>query len=84
VSLEEISTIDADILVMWYGPGARAAAEAQPLFSTLGAVRRGSYVALENPIDVWSTSALSVLSVPYGFPRFVPQLAEAAARAGEK
>lgn len=84
VSLEEISMIDADILIMWYGPGARAAAEAQPLFNTLGAVKRGAYVALEDPIDVWSTSALSVLSVPYGFPRFVPRLAEAAARAEEK
>lgn len=81
VSLEEISSIDADVLIMWYGPGARAAAEAQPLFNTLEAVKRGSYVALEDPIDVWSTSALSVLSIPYGFPRFVPRLAEAAARA---
>lgn len=84
VSLEQIDTLDADILVMWYGPGARAAAEAQPLFNTLGAVRRGAYVALEDPVDVWSTSALSVLSIPYGFPRFWPRLAEAAARAGEK
>ncbi len=81
VSLEEISSIDADVLIMWYGPGARAAAEQQPLFKTLGAVRRGSYVALEDPVDVWSTSALSVLSIPYGFPRFVPRLAEAASRA---
>ncbi len=81
VSLEEIASIDADILIMWYGPGARAAVEAQPLFKTLDAVKRGSYVALEDPIDVWSTSALSVLSIPYGFPGFVPRLAEAAARA---
>ena len=81
VSLEEIGSVDADILIMWYGQGSRAASEAQPLFNTLGAVRRGSYVALEDPIDVWSTSALSVLSIPYGFPRFVPRLAEAAARA---
>lgn len=83
VSLEEISAIDADILIMWYGPGARAAAEAQPLFSTLGAVKRGAYVALEDPVDVWSTSALSVLSVPYGFPKFVPRLAEAVEQTGE-
>ncbi|UAX97592.1 iron-siderophore ABC transporter substrate-binding protein [Ensifer adhaerens] len=81
VSLEELSSIDADVFIMWYGPGARAAAEAQPLFNMLGAVKRGSYVALEDPVDVWSTSALSVLSIPYGFPRFVPRLAEAAAHA---
>ncbi|WP_246788326.1 iron-siderophore ABC transporter substrate-binding protein [Agrobacterium sp. AGB01] len=83
VSLEEISLIDADVLIMWYGEGARAAAEAQPLFNTVGAVKRGSYVALEDPVDVWSTSALSVLSIPYGFPRFVPRLAEAARRSQE-
>ncbi|UXS04722.1 iron-siderophore ABC transporter substrate-binding protein [Agrobacterium tumefaciens] len=81
VPIEDIASIDADILIMWYGPGARAAAEAQPMFNTLDAVKRGSYVALEDPVDVWSTSALSVLSIPYGFPRFVPRLAEAAARA---
>lgn len=81
VSLEEISSIDADVLIMWYAEGARAVAEEQTLFKTLKAVQRGSYVALDDPIDVWSTSALSVLSIPYGFPRFVPRLAEAAARA---
>lgn len=68
VPIEDIASIDADILIMWYGPGARAAAEAQPMFNTLDAVKRGSYVALEDPVDVWSTSALSVLSIPYGFP----------------
>jgi iron complex transport system substrate-binding protein len=67
---------------MWYGDGARAAAEAQPLFQRLEAVKRGSYVALDDPVSVWSTSALSVLSIPYGFPQFVPRLAEAA-RAAE-
>ena len=80
VSLEQIDMLDADILIMWYSPGARAAAEAQPLFRMLRAVKRGAYVALEDPVDVWSTSALSVLSVPYGFPRFVPRLAQAATR----
>lgn len=80
VSLETVEMIDSDILIMWYGSGARAAAEAQPLFKRLPAVRRHSYVALEDAIDIWSTSALSVLSIPYGFPRFVPRLAEAARR----
>lgn len=81
VSLENVGSIDADILIMWYGEGARAAAEAQPLFAALGAVKRSSYVALDDPISVWSTSALSVLSIPYGFPQFVPRLAEAARKA---
>lgn len=84
VSLENIASIDADILIMWYGEGARAAAEAQPLFAALGAVKRGSYVALDDPISVWSTSALSVLSIPYGFPQFVPRLADAARKSEQQ
>lgn len=81
ISLEEIGKIDADLLVMWFGDGARQAVEAQPLFQTLGAVKRGGFVALDDPVSVWSTSALSVLSIPYGFPTFVPRLAEAARKA---
>lgn len=84
VSLENLGSIDADVLIMWYGEGARAAAEAQPLFAALGAVKRGSYVALDDPVAVWSTSALSVLSIPYGFPKFVPRLAEAARKAKQQ
>jgi iron complex transport system substrate-binding protein len=84
VGMEQSDMLDADILIMWYGEGARAAAEAQPLFGTLEAVKRGSYVALEDPVSVWSTSALSVLSIPYGFPTFLPRLAEAAERAGKE
>lgn len=81
VSLEQIGEMDADILIMWYQEGAREAAEAQPLFQALNVVKRGGYVALDDPVSVWSTSALSILSIPYGFPRFLPKLAEAAAHA---
>lgn len=84
VTLENIGSVEADILIMWYGEGARKAAEAEPLFQTISAVERGSYVALDDPVSVWSTSALSVLSIPYGFPKFVPRLAEAARRAEHK
>ncbi|WP_337182665.1 iron-siderophore ABC transporter substrate-binding protein [Shinella sp.] len=84
VSLEEIERIDSDLLIMWFGDGGKDAFEAQPLFQTIGAVKRGSYVALDDPVSVWSTSALSVLSIPYGFPKFVPRLAEAAHRAEQK
>lgn len=80
IAFEDIASIDADILIMWYGEGAREAAEAQPLFQILGAVKSGAYVALDDPISVWSTSALSILSIPYGFPRFLPKLAEAATK----
>lgn len=83
LSFEQSNRIDADLLVMWYGEGTRQAAEAQPLFRTIAPVRQGGYVALDDPASVWSTSALSVLSIPYGFPRFVPRLAEAAERVAQ-
>lgn len=78
ISLEQINQIDADILIMWYRDQARTEAESEPLFNSLTAVNRGAYVALDDPVSVWSTSALSVLSIPYGFPKFVPHLVEAA------
>lgn len=78
VSLETIDTVDADILILWFSGSARASLEAQPLFRALGSVRRGSYVALESPVELWATSALSVLSIPYGFQSFATRLANAA------
>ncbi|CAD0217001.1 Iron(III) dicitrate-binding periplasmic protein (plasmid) [Agrobacterium fabrum] len=84
VGMEQVDSLDADILIMWYGEGARIAAEAQPLFMRLPAIKHSRYVALEDPVSVWSTSALSVLSIPYGFPRFLPRLAAVAERAGKE
>ena len=84
LSFEQLEMVDADILIMWFGNGARVELEKKPLFQALGVVKRGGYVALDDPISVWSTSALSVLSIPYGFSRFVPRLAEAAAKAEER
>lgn len=80
VSLEELDHFDADVLIVWYGPGARADAEGQPLFKSFGPVRRGAYVALDDPVSVWATSAVSVLSIPYAFPDFVERIAAAAAK----
>ncbi|MBB4095695.1 iron-siderophore ABC transporter substrate-binding protein [Ochrobactrum pecoris] len=81
ISLEQINQIDADIMIMWYREQARIDAESQPLFNSLTAVNKGAYVALDDPVSVWATSALSVLSIPYGFPQFVPRLVEAASKA---
>ena len=80
VSLEELDRLDADVLIVWYGPGARADAENQPLFKAFGPVRRGAYIALEDPVSVWATSAVSVLSIPYAFPDFVQRIADAASK----
>lgn len=80
VSLEELDQLDADVLIVWYGPGARADAESQPLFKAFAPVRRGAYIALDDPVSVWATSAVSVLSIPYAFPAFVERIANAAAK----
>jgi iron complex transport system substrate-binding protein len=78
VSFEAIDTLDADILIVWYQPGARAEAERDPLFRRFGPVARGAYVPLDDPVTIWATSALSIRSIPYGMPAFLTQLAEAA------
>lgn len=80
VSLETVDSVDADILILWFGASARASLEAQPLFRALGSVRRGAYVALESPVELWATSALSVSSIPYGFQSFATRLVDAARR----
>ncbi len=80
VSLEELDRFDADVLIVWYGPGARADAEGQPLFKAFGPVRRGAYIALDDAVSVWATSAVSVLSIPYAFPNFVERIAAAATK----
>nr|WP_298097245.1 iron-siderophore ABC transporter substrate-binding protein [uncultured Shinella sp.] len=81
VSFEAIDTLDADILIVWYQPGARAEAENDPLFRRFGPVQRGAYVPLDDPAAIWATSALSIRSIPYGMPAFLGQLAEAARHA---
>jgi iron complex transport system substrate-binding protein len=81
LSAEQMDRLDADILIMWYTSGNQNIAEQQPLFRTLGVVKRGSYIALVDPSAVWAMSALSVLSIPYEIPKLVPRLAQAAFRA---
>ena len=81
VSFEAIDSLDADILIVWYQPGARAETEDDPLFRRFGPVRRGAYVALDDPVAIWATSALSIRSIPYGMPAFLDRIAEAARHA---
>lgn len=78
VSLEQLSLLDADGLLLTHfgGDGPRAEFEAQPLFQQLGAVQRGSYVALEADVAL-GLAFPSVLSIPYSVERLVPQLEKA-------
>ncbi|MGQ8631991.1 iron-siderophore ABC transporter substrate-binding protein [Agrobacterium sp. DKPNP3] len=79
VSFEEMEKLAPDLVVMWYKPGAREALEKQPLFTSLDAFQSGRYVPLEDAVSIWATSALSVRSIPYFYPHFIGQLADAAA-----
>lgn len=73
-SLEDLESVAADLLVMWYEPGARAALESQRLFQRFSSVREGRYVALEDPTEIWAASWPSVLAIPYAFPEFLPRM----------
>lgn len=78
ISLERLDSVQADLLVIWFPPGARQELEAQPLFQSYAPVRKGGFIGLDDPISMWVTSNPSVLSIPYGFPDFVSRLAQAA------
>ncbi|MFY2639940.1 iron-siderophore ABC transporter substrate-binding protein [Achromobacter insuavis] len=73
---------DADILVSWfYTPEERDRTAALPLYASIPAVRRGSYVALSDPALVMASSSGTPLAVAWMLDRLAPQLAEAARRA---
>ncbi|MBT9369900.1 ABC transporter substrate-binding protein [Rhizobium sp. CSW-27] len=79
-SIEDLESVAADLLVMWYEPGARPALESQRLFQMFSPVREGRYVALDDPTEIWAASWPNVLAIPYAFPGFLPRM-EAAAHA---
>ena len=82
ISPEQLQLLDADVVILSYDtPRTRATFEANPLFASLPAVKRGSYVGL----DLGTAVALafpSVLSIPYALDAVVPKLATAAKNRG--
>ena len=80
LSLETLEEVAADLLVMWYEPGAREALESHVLFRMFEPVRRGRYFALDDAVEIWAASWPNVLAIPHTFPRFLPRM-EAAANA---
>ncbi|MFC9997179.1 iron-siderophore ABC transporter substrate-binding protein [Nocardia sp. NPDC127526] len=78
VSLEMLELLDADlVLVSYQNDAQRQAFEAQPLFAGLPAVRRGSYVALDQA-EAQALAFPSALAVAYTAEHIVPKLAAAA------
>lgn len=82
ISLEQLDSVQTDLLIVWFPPGARQELEAQTLFQSYAPVRAGGFIALDDPTSMWVTSNPSVLSIPYGFPDFVSRLSDAIALAG--
>ncbi len=79
VSLEELPGIRTDVLVAWYLSGStRSAIEGNALFARNPAVARGGYVPVTDPVFVYATSAVDVLSLPWMLDRYLPLLSKAA------
>ncbi|MFI6432948.1 iron-siderophore ABC transporter substrate-binding protein [Rhodococcus oryzae] len=80
ISLENVRDIDADVIVA-FTDGATDPL-ANPAIASLGAVQRGSAVLLSDQQVIAGLSNVNVLSVPWVLDKIVPQLSEAAKRAG--
>ncbi|MCZ4553985.1 iron-siderophore ABC transporter substrate-binding protein [Rhodococcus maanshanensis] len=80
ISLENVHDIDADVIVA-FTDGATDPL-GSPAIASLGAVQRGSAVLLSDQQVIAGLSNVNVLSVPWVLDKIVPQLSEAAKRAG--
>lgn len=78
ISLEQLSLLDADALLLTHfgGDGPRTEFEGQPVFQQIPAVQRGSYVALDGDVAI-GLAFPSVLSIPYAVERLTPLLEKA-------
>ncbi|WP_406048460.1 iron-siderophore ABC transporter substrate-binding protein [Kribbella sp. NBC_00889] len=82
ISKEKVADVDADVLVAYVdGLGAQKFL-GDPVYSSLGAVKRGSAYAMEDQQVISGMSAVSVLSVPWVLDKTIPNLAKAAEAAG--
>lgn len=79
LGLEQLGSIDADVLVSWYATeDLRARIESNPLFRRSPAVARHGYVPLGGPSLRYATSAVTALNLPWLLDRYVPMLSAAA------
>ncbi|MGB3329757.1 MAG: iron-siderophore ABC transporter substrate-binding protein [Thermomicrobiales bacterium] len=79
ISLELANTIEADIVVMWFGSeDDYKKAQENTAFQAIPAVKDGRFAAVVGESLVMASSAFSVLSIPYMLDQFIPTLAAAA------
>jgi iron complex transport system substrate-binding protein len=82
VSKEKVPDVDADVVVAYVdGLGAQKF-QADPVYSSLAAVKRGSAYVMEDQQVISGMSVVSVLSVPWVLDKIVPGLSKAAQAAG--
>ncbi|TDD19663.1 iron-siderophore ABC transporter substrate-binding protein [Kribbella turkmenica] len=78
ISKEKISDVDADVVVAYVdGLGAPKFA-ADPVYSSMGAVKHGSAYVMADQQVISGMSAVSVLSVPWVLDKILPGLTKAA------
>ncbi|MEV0283367.1 MULTISPECIES: iron-siderophore ABC transporter substrate-binding protein [unclassified Kribbella] len=82
ISKEKVTDVDADVVVAYVdGLGAQKF-QADPVYSSLAAVKRGSAYVMEDQQVISGMSAVSVLSVPWVLDKIIPSLSKAAESAG--
>ena len=83
IPLEELSVLDTADVLLWAteAPGDRAALEAQPLYSSLDAVKDGRLVFTDG-VTAGAIYFTSVLSLPFVLEHLVPALAATVAGDG--
>jgi iron complex transport system substrate-binding protein len=78
VSKEKVLDVDADVVVAYVdGLGAQKF-NADPVYSSLAAAKRGSVYGMEDQQVISGMSAVSVLSVPWVLDKILPGLSKAA------
>ncbi|HEY0260129.1 MAG TPA: iron-siderophore ABC transporter substrate-binding protein [Lacisediminihabitans sp.] len=82
ISAENADTIDADIVILYADSDEALDAIAQnPLLGQIPAVKRGAVVPMIDTTFIMSTSAPSLLSIPWALDKYVPLIGKAAAKA---
>ncbi|MGO4692558.1 iron-siderophore ABC transporter substrate-binding protein [Glaciibacter sp. 2TAF33] len=82
VGLERADLLkNVDVVFTWFNDAAnQKTIEAQPLFAQIPAVARGSYVpSIDNQLGM-ASSMITPLSVPWALDKYIPMIADAAAK----
>jgi iron complex transport system substrate-binding protein len=83
LSFENLSKLDSDVLVAYFGTQADVDAFTKdPLVAAMPQVKNKTFAPIVGESLVAAASAPSVLSIPWMLDSYVPKLAEAAARVG--